>query len=330
MIRSGVFILLSILLAACDRSEPAPEATTTANSSSPAWFTEEASQRGVTFQHASGHDGRPRFPEIIGSGVALLDLEGDGDLDIYLVQSGHLDAIGSDANANALYRNDGQGVFSDITSAAGDAGDRGYGMGVAAGDVDRDGDVDLYVTNFGPDVLLRNNGDGSFTDITSESGLGHDGWGASAAFVDWDLDGHLDLAVTNYVDWMPSNDLSCPGPGGRPDYCAPNAFDSPAPDVLYRNNGDGTFTDVSRESGWRSAFGNGLGIVPLDYDEDGLVDLFVANDQRRNQLWQNRVPGPLGMSAMDPVFELLLTAMVSPRREWVLMRLMSMMMVTWT
>lgn len=285
-------IVMSPILFSCCSTEPEQQqAGSDPQVSNTPWFVEAASQRGLDFIHQSGHDGKPEFPEIIGSGVAILDMENDGDLDIYVVQSGNLHAIGAKSNANVIYRNDGSGRFTDVTSTAGDAGDCGYGMGVAAGDIDRDGDVDLYVTNFGPDVLLRNNGDGSFTDITEESALGHEGWGASAAFLDWNHDGHLDLAVTNYVDWNPAMHMDCPGPGGRPDYCAPNAFKAPAPDVLYRNNGDGTFVDVSLTAGWRAVFGNGLGIVPLDYDEDGLTDVFIANDQLRNQLWRNQGDG---------------------------------------
>lgn len=286
-------VLASALgLAGCDDTPSPPRKAITLKEATPAatsepWFVESALDRGLHFEHRSGYDGTPQFPEIIGGGVALFDLEGDGDLDVYLVQSGDLESVGLSENANALYRNDGQGRFEDVTAVAGDAGDCGYGMGVAAGDIDGDGDVDLYITNYGPDVLLRNNGDGTMTDITASAGLGHPGWGASAAFLDYDLDGQLDLAVTNYVQWTPDKAMVCPGPGGRPDYCAPNAYNAPAADVLYRNQGDLRFQDVSVESGWRAAFGNGLGIVPLDYDDDGLTDLFVANDQRPNQLWRN-------------------------------------------
>ena len=219
-------------------------------------------------------------------------------LDIYLIQSGELDGIGRETNANRLYLNDGTGRFTDGTALAGDAGDRGYGMGVAAGDIDRDGDVDLYVTNYGPDVLLQNNGDGSFTDVTEQYGLGHPGWGASASFVDWNHDGHLDLAVTNYVDWSRDLDRICYGPGGRVDYCSPNAFDAPTPDVLYRNNGNGTLSDVSIQSGWNARRGNGLGIVPLDYDSDGLTDLFISNDQTPNRLWRNQGNGTFADHAL--------------------------------
>ncbi|MCH2141735.1 MAG: CRTAC1 family protein [Phycisphaerales bacterium] len=286
-------LLMSVMWSAsCSDPDPAAPSTSTLDLPSSSavempWFVEAASDRGLQFDHHSGHDGTPQFPEIIGGGVALFDLEGDGDLDVYLVQSGALGTIGEPANANALFRNDGNGRFEDVTAEAGDAGDRGYGMGVAAGDVDRDGYVDLYITNYGPDVLLRNNGDGTFVDVTKVAGLGHPGWGASAAFIDYDLDGLLDLAVTNYVQWTPDKAMSCPGPGGRPDYCAPNAYDAPSPDLIYRNEGNMRFRDVSVETGWRTAFGNGLGIVPLDYDDDGLPDLFVANDQRPNQLWRN-------------------------------------------
>ncbi len=249
----------------------------------PIWFEECARERGVEFVHVRG-EMRYLFPEIMGSGVALLDADDDGHLDLYLVQSGDLSGP-SPAGANRLYRNQGGGVFEDVSAGSG-AGDRGYGMGVACGDADQDGDTDLYVTNVGPNALLRNEGGMRFRDATASSGTGDPSWGTSAAFFDPDQDGDLDLYLVNYVNWAAHLEIECSTALGR-DYCSPNNYDSPAPDVLYENRGDGTFADVSRASGITSALGNGLGISIGDFDLDGWSDAYVANDQMPNQLWRN-------------------------------------------
>jgi hypothetical protein len=246
------------------------------------WFEEVAAASGIDFAHDSGHRGTYLFPEIVAGGLALLDHDGDGDLDVYLVQSG---SITGDGPGNRLYRNDGDWTFTDVTETSG-ADDRGYGMGVATGDYDNDGDVDLYVTNCGPNTLLRNRGDGTFEDVTDASGAGDAAWGTGAAFLDYDRDGDLDIFITNYVHWALEREIVCRTPAGRLDYCSPNRY-APAPDVLLRNEGDGTFTDVSSEARMPTAFGNGLGVVCGDFDDDGWIDVFVANDQTMNQLWRN-------------------------------------------
>ena len=158
-------------------------------------------------------------------------------------------------------------------------------MGVAAGDVDNDGDVDLYVTNVGRNTLLINDGTGTFTDRTEIAGVGDAQWGASTVMFDYDRDGYLDLFVTNYVRWSLANELDCSNSQGAPDYCSPRAYDAPARDVLYRNQGDGTFVDVTVAAGLDRRFGNGLGAVAADFDGDGWQDLFVANDANLDQLW---------------------------------------------
>ncbi|MEM1453221.1 MAG: CRTAC1 family protein [Planctomycetota bacterium] len=250
--------------------------------SGPAWFHEEARARGIDFDHVSGHEERFLFPELMGGGVALFDMDGDGDLDAFLVQSGSL--VKEARGEHRLYENDGTGRFADVTAASGiEPG--GYGMGVAAGDFDVDGDVDLYVTCVGPNRLLANDGTGRFEDVTESAQVGDPGWGTSAAFLDHDGDGDLDLFVTNYIEWSVETEKDCFDPTGQPDYCGPIAYEAPARDTLYSNDGDGTFTDVSALMGLDAAYGNGLGVVPGDFDGDGLVDLFVANDQTPDNLW---------------------------------------------
>ena len=255
------------------------------------WFAEEARARGIDFAHRSGFTGRPLLPEITGSGVALADLDGDGDLDAYLVQAGSLwddqdDAAGP---GNRLYLNDGSGRFVEADGHGTD--DTGYGMGVAAGDYDNDGDVDLYVTNVGPNVLLRNRGNAVFEDVSDQAGVADGGWGTSAAFLDLDGDGDLDLLHVNYINWSRETEMDC-YLGSLLTYCPPLSYNSPTADRLYRNNGDGTFTDVTDESGMNRAFGNGFGLVGADFDADGLVDFAIANDMTVDHLWLNR--GNLG------------------------------------
>lgn len=263
------------------------------------WFTESASSLGVHFTHASGARGAWRFPEIMGGGGAALDADGDGWMDLYLVQAGHAPGSPADAETapNRLFRNDGGHAFVDVTAGSG-ADDRGYGMGAATGDMDGDGRTDLYITNVGANVLLRNLGGFRFQDITAHAGTGDVGWGAGCAFVDCDRDGLLDLFVVNYVRWSPDAELTCLSPTGQRDYCSPNSYSAPAPDVLYRNTGDGRFVDVSHAAGLRTAFGNGLGVVCADFDGDGWTDIFVANDQTDNQLWHNGGDGTFRDIAM--------------------------------
>ncbi|MFN0008787.1 MAG: CRTAC1 family protein [Planctomycetota bacterium] len=254
------------------------------------WFEECARERGIVFDHVSGHAGNYLFPEIMCGGVALFDMDGDADLDAYLVQAGSLTEPPESRPGNRLFENLGTGTFRDVTAGSG-AEVRGYGMGVAAGDYDNDGDVDLYVTNVGANALLRNDGAGRFTDVTSEAGVGETGWSASSAFFDIEGDGDLDLYVANYIRWSIADEIRCDGPPRGPDYCSPRSYPWPATDTLYRNDGNGAFTDVSREAGLRTAFGNGLGVICGDFDGDGRADVFVANDGTMNQLWLNRGEG---------------------------------------
>jgi hypothetical protein len=254
------------------------------------WFEEVSAAAGIDFQCRSGHRESLLFPEIILGGCALFDMDGDDDLDLYLVQGGPVFSAPGEELPNRLYRNDGGFRFTDVTVGSG-AEDPRYGVGVAAGDYDGDGDTDLYVTNVGRNTLLRNDGSGKFTDVTDRSGTGHSAWGTSAAFLDHDADGDLDLWVVNYVNWTPESEMDCYNDFGVRDYCLPTNYGAPAGDVLFRNEGDGTFTDVTEPAGLRTAFGNGLGIGCGDYDGDGRIDVFVANDTMMNQLWLNQGDG---------------------------------------
>ena len=275
-----------------------------------AWFADRAEEAGLDFVHFNGMSGEFYFPEIMPPGVGLLDVDNDGDLDIYLVQ-GQLLGTGTTVDkalfpppgplplAGRLYRNDlavlPDGTrtlrFTDVTGESGiDA--REYGMGVATGDVDNDGRVDLYLTNLGPNQLFRNNGDGTFSDVSRQSGLDDPGWGISASFVDYDRDGWLDLYVGNYVDYSTETERECPSETGRLGYCVPQVYRA-QPDKLYRNRGDGSFVDVTATALATSTFGPALGVSTADFDGDGWLDIYVANDGEANQLWMNRRDGTL-------------------------------------
>ena len=280
--------VLVILLGACQEQAANPQPTPGGSAPPAPWFAETADESGLDFVHRSGHRQRHLMPEIMGGGAALFDMDGDGDLDAYLVQSGSLVDPPGLRPANQLFENLGDGTFQDVTPGSG-ADDHGYGMGIATADYDNDGDVDLYVTNVGQNILLANDGHGRFTDVTAAAGVGHPGWGASSAFLDYDNDGDLDLFITNYLNWSEASEIYCYNDvTGTPDYCSPQAYRSPAVDVLYRNEGDGRFTDVSEASGIAQGVGTGLGVVCGDFNDDGWTDIFVANDGMRDQLWVNQ------------------------------------------
>jgi hypothetical protein len=252
----------------------------------PIQLRDVTSETGITFRHTDGGSGRYYIVEAMSAGLALFDYDMDGDVDIYFLNGAHLrDTQAKAPPRNTLYRNDGGWKFTDVTDEA-RVGDTGHGLGVAVGDYDNDGDPDLYVNNFGPNVLYRNNGDGTFTDATRQAGVGNgDCVGAGASFFDMDGDGDLDLYVANYVEFsfekhVPRTKQGYPIYGMPADYSAD-------PDTLFRNNGDGTFTDVSADSGIAAHAAPGMGMVCADYDEDGDTDVFVANDGQANFLFQN-------------------------------------------
>ena len=256
-------------------------------------FTEQTQQAGIHFKHTNGASKEKYLPETMGSGGLFFDYNNDGHLDIYLVNGGAINstsqAIYRDANhINILYRNNGDGTFTDATVEAGLQQNQGYGMGCLSADYDNDGDADLYLTNFGRNQLYRNNGDGTFTDATSEAGVGDGSWSVSATFGDYNLDGYLDLYVANYLDYQIETAHACFLEGAHI-YCGPHEYPG-IRDTLYRNNGDGTFTDVTARAGLHNA-GKGLGALFTDYNGDGYPDIFVANDAVPDFLYHNNRDG---------------------------------------
>ena len=253
-------------------------------------FSDRTRTMGIDFRHQNGASPQKHLVETMGSGCALLDYDGDGRLDVLLINGGRTpDSPPFEPRAHALYRNRGGGRLEEVTREAGLDLPAGYGMGVAVGDYDNDGDPDLYLTYFGPNRLYRNNGDGTFSDVTGRAGVAGAEWSTGAAFFDYDRDGASDLYVVNYLDATFERNPPCEMKGIRA-YCHPRHF-AGVPDRLYRNLGDGRFGDVSRSSGILNPEGKGLGVVAADFDGDGWVDLYVANDSVRNFLLRNKGNG---------------------------------------
>ncbi len=255
-------------------------------------FVEVPAQKsGVTWIHNNAHSNDRYLPETVGAGCAFFDYDKDGWMDIYLVNSGPSDFYNSGKPLrNALYHNNHDGTFTDVTDKAGVAGGT-FGMGVAAGDYDGDGWIDLYITSYGRNILYHNNGNGSFTDVTDKAGVSAPGWSTCAVWFDYDNDGKLDLFVSSFVAYEKSLNILCTDETlSRRYYCVPRLF-KPRPSHLFHNDGNGKFTDVSKESGIADSPGKSFGAVATDVNNDGLMDLFVANDTMPNFLFINKGGG---------------------------------------
>jgi hypothetical protein len=307
-LRITVLLVVCVGLSGCGSGgrEPSSARTQAGAGAAPEWFTERAEASGLDFVHFNGMSGELYYPEIMAPGVALLDYDNDGDLDVYVVQGQMLGAKPvSEATfpparelKDRLFRNDlvvnadGSRTlhFTDVTDQSG-INIRTYGMGVAVGDFNNDGFVDIYRTSLSGSVLLRNNGNGTFTDVTKQSGTeNRGGWGVSAAFVDYDRDGWLDLFVGNYLIYNLESDVHCLSVTGQRDYCPPNSY-RPQPSRLYHNRGNGTFEDVTSKALIGGAYGPALGISTADFNNDGWIDIHVANDSMPSQLWINQHDG---------------------------------------
>jgi hypothetical protein len=311
-------VLALLLLAGCGGNPSDHSGPNSTSAGEVDWFSDRGKDAGIDFVHVNGMSGQFYMTEIMAPGVALFDYDNDGDLDIYLVQgsgfrvqgSGSRFRVqGSEADQDSrftgrLYRNDlevrpdgtRQLHFTDVTDQSGIVS-RDYGMGVAAGDFNNDGCVDLYLTNFGRNQMFRNNCDGTFSDVSKTSGTDSVGWSVSAAFVDIDRDGWLDLYVGNYLRYSLEGNTPCYSPFGALGYCTPRSYEA-LPGRLFRNRRNGTFVDVTAQSRVGSEFGPGLGVSTADFNGDGWMDIYVANDGAENQLWLNQHNGTFKNDAL--------------------------------
>ena len=251
----------------------------------PVTFTDVSAASGIRFRHTNGAFGRKYLPETMGAGAAFLDVDRDGWQDVFIVNSTHFPGRPEAPGYPALLRNNGNGAFTDVTAAAGLRVEM-YGMGASAADYDNDGLVDLYVTALGKNRLFRNRGDFRFTDVTDRAGVGDTAFSTSAAWFDYNRDGRLDLFVANYVEWSPDKDLFCTLDGTSKSYCTPESYRGHS-STLYRNNGDGTFENVTRAAGIEDPAGKALGVALIDHDNDGWLDVVVAHDTQPNRLYRN-------------------------------------------
>jgi len=265
---------------------------------SPPVFSDVTAASGIKFRHVNGAFGKKFLPETLGSGCAFLDYDNDGWQDILLINSTHFPSQAGAAGYPALYHNNKNGTFTDVTREAGLAVEM-YGMGVAAADYDNDGNVDIYVTALGQNRLFRNQGGGKFKDVSAAAGVAHEGFSTGAMWLDYDRDGHLDLFVADYVEWTAANDLFCSLDGKSKSYCTPESYKGRSP-TLYHNRGNGTFEDVTKKAGLLDPASKALGVALIDVDDDGWPDIFVANDTQPNRLYRNRRDGTfqdMGMTA---------------------------------
>jgi len=255
----------------------------------PPWFTDATAHAGIKFVHSSGAFGKKYLPETIGSGVVFFDADGDSWQDLLFVNSSNWPGRPAAKTTASLYRNRGDGTFADVTRGSGLDVDV-YGIGAAAADFDNDGNQDVYVTALGGNRLFRGLGGGKFADVTQAAGVGDGGFSTSALWFDYDNDGRLDLFVTHYVEWSIAADLFCTLDGKSKSYCTPESYKGQGP-TLYRNRGNLTFENVTRRAGLFDTTSKGLGVAMLDYDGDGWMDLFVANDTQPNRLYRNKGDG---------------------------------------
>ncbi|MDE0016000.1 MAG: CRTAC1 family protein [Candidatus Poribacteria bacterium] len=285
MKRRNSFILLSIIVVLSVVAVLSVRADTGIQ------FVDVTQEAGIHWKHTDGRSGQKYFMETLGSGAAFFDYDADGDPDLYFVNGAPLPGYVAQAvPTNCLYRNNGDGTFTDVTEESG-VGDTGYGHGCAVGDYNNDGQLDLYVTNYGTNRLYRNNGDGTFTDVAEIAGVTEPRWSASCAFADYDRDGNLDLYVVNYIVFDIDENPWCGlKEKGIRAYCEPDNFPAQS-DTLFRNNGDGTFTDVTKSAGIYNITGKGLGVVWGDYNNDGAPDVYVANDSTENFFYHNNGDG---------------------------------------
>ena len=262
-----------------------------ANADTGVQFVDVTQEAGISWKHTDGRSGQKYFMETLGSGAAFFDYDADGDPDLYFVNGAPLPGyVAQEVPTNCLYRNNGDGTFTDVTEESG-VGDTGYGHGCAVGDYNNDGQLDLYVTNYAANRLYRNNGDGTFTDVAEIAGVTEPRWSSSCAFADYDRDGNLDLYVVNYIVFDIDENPWCGlKEKGIRAYCEPDNFPAQS-DTLFRNNGDGTFTDVTESAGIYKTTGKGLGVVWGDYNNDGVSDIYVANDSTENFFYHNNGDG---------------------------------------
>ena len=300
-------ILLALILLA---HSCAPVFTAAQQASRSPVFKEVAQQTGLRFQHYNGMTGKFYLPEITGSGGALFDFDNDGDLDVFLVQGNTLEPNtkpsttlfpwrSAEPPRGKLFRNDltaGKLSFADVTEKSGIVA-TGYGMGAAVGDINNDGLMDLYLSNLGSNQMYLNKGEGRFVDVTKESGTDDRRWSTSASFFDYDRDGWLDLMIVNYADFTVTNSPNCYAATTAKDYCTPRVFRAPG-NRLFHNKGKGVFEDVTVTAGVDKEFGHGLGVVSADFNRDGWIDIYVANDGDQNQLWTNQKNGTFKNEAL--------------------------------
>ncbi len=268
---------------------PTPTPGSALRPSGPVEFSDVTEAAGLRFRHTSGAAGKKYLPETMGAGAAFIDFDNDGWQDIFLVNSTSWPGEKGTKGFSALYRNNQDGTFRDVTREAGLAFEL-YGIGCAVADYDNDGFADIYVTAIGPDKLFRNLGAGKFQDVTQRAGVGDPGFGTSAAWLDYDRDGRLDLFVANYVEWSPETDVSCTLDGTNKSYCTPQKYKGQSP-TLYRNKGDGTFENATQRAGLQDPASKALGVALIDFNDDGQLDLFVANDTEPNRLYKNNGNG---------------------------------------